>query len=163
MSLLTNQTNINPSSTFFLESDGSSTVPVFPGGSSLSEISFTANQTTLITTIPIPDQYAVGDTILFQTGINMSGFSDASVGGIYEFSVAFSNEDDESSGNQNYLPLILSESLPAFKFSLQLTEVRRSSAINVAIRVRNTTDESIVVSSFQFLRPSFQFVCSNSI
>lgn len=163
MSILANQTNINTSTTFFVESDGSSTVPVFPGGETLSDISFTANQTTIITLIPIPDQYAVGDTILFQTGINMSGFSDAPSGGIYEFSVAFSNDDDESSGNQTYFPILLAESLPAFRFSLQLTDVIRSSAINVAIRVRNTTDETIQVATLQTIRPSFQFICSNSI
>jgi hypothetical protein len=165
MSLLANQTNINTSTTFFLESGGESTVPVFTPITQVSNITITANQKTINALVPIPDKYSLGDTVIFQTTLNLAGFSNATTVGIYEFSVAFSNDDDESSGNQTYIPInLISSGVPTFRLTLQLTDVIRSSAINVAIRVRNTNSvEAVTVSQIQFLRTSFQFICSNSI
>jgi hypothetical protein len=164
MSLLTNQTAVNTTTNFFLESGGESTVPVFNNTPSVGSTSITQNQTAVLATIPLPAQYSVGDTLLYQTTLFFQSISIADEGASQlELSVAYANEDGESNGNQNYYFLFLASDSPNTKISVSLTDVVRASVESVVIRLKNLTPSTITIGATQFSRSSFQFVSTNSI
>jgi mevalonate kinase len=165
MSLLANQTSINPTTDFFLNSGGGeSTVPSSTGIAPLGETAITQNQTALLANIPLPVQYNVSDTLIYQVTLQFQSIAIADEGAVQlELSVAYANEDVESSGNQNYYVLFFGQGTPTTKISVSLTDVVRASVETVAIRLKNLSPSTITIGTTQFIRSTFQFVSANSI
>lgn len=167
MSILVNQTSINPTTDLFLgNGGGQSTRPVVNTITTVSSTSIEPTATALIAIVPIPEQFNTGDTILYQVALSFQSItlSPGEGGMLAEVSVGWGNEDDEPTGNQGYYPLIITAGQPDFRLTVSFTGVITAPVINVVIRIRNTSgSETLQVGNIQFLRSSYQFVSANSI
>ena len=165
MSLLANQTAINPTTDFFLgNSGGESTIPVVVPITTVSTTSIAPGVTDIIARIPIPNQFNNTDTILYQVALSLQDISTPGEGVVYaQISVGFANEEDDESGNQGYYPTVISSDNPNFKITVSFTGVVVAPAPNVVIRIKNLSPaETLEIGNIAFFNSSFQFVSARS-
>jgi len=121
MSILTNQTSINPTESFFAlagSGGGGNTAPIITYTLDPSEqpVSFPIGETVQVATFPIPDQYNAEDNFTFYCGFQLLDIAPlGSFGGYVNVSIDYSS----SSGNYTTrAPIFLIDGITAVNITL---------------------------------------------